>query len=1453
MLSESYTYSDAKHLIKKGLNFPNKDSVLLILTKSNYNSNCSLCDTNELKINIVFQVIAGSSNGCPIPSLDFCENLVYNGGLENFNPLPLPTNNNNTEYIVSEDWPSLQMLEDVTCGWNYEFYNSVMEIDFKYLNRWFDDPINQAACAFSAQQVGFNPPCTPYLPSNFSSFELAGIDCPFYCGFQPQLSNYYFQNNNDAFVRGNINYISRVMRGNLTSPLVQYKKYYLEVNVAHYNTDGFGGGVLNVDISENANYVQAQYATTPPTLSVDAFDFIPSINGGDSWKKVNTIFEAGGNEMYIYVGNLNANSGGSAGVAAGTITTNQSPYCFTGVFGNSSPFYSDYLFDNFVVKEFAADAGIGNIILCEGERYQVQPTICPFENAVYNWQPAIYFDNNTLANPTITIPPGSGLSNVTCSLTVTITMANGSTATTDPSFVDITIIQGNSITITGPTTVVNGGSTILDLTDGTNYSWTGSDGSSGSSATNTSINTGNLTQDVTYTINATSSAGCSVTEVVTVTVTQLPASCISDPNYPNTKLIPDGTDYNGFLGIMGLSSGLPNYNIVNTNFALEGTFTIDLNTPISFTNCHFYCYDAARLYIQSGDVVLRTCTLEACNNTLWKGIQNGGKLSMSDCLVKDARDGILIEPQSKNFIADNTFIDNYIGINIFGDCIFQNQNNKFSNPNPLLPHWLGWNLPKAQCGIRISDATNISIDVLPMYNNQFTEFKNINCGILCYNTNLTVNNAYFENIYDQFGANNTTDGSGIYIQGTVANSLQVLPFTGVNQSTTFKNCNVGIYHEGCNTKLNYLGMENVRRGIVGVLLMYCTNWMEYNNINAALYGIEMKMIDDVDLLVINHNNIFAQDKKAGGIVVAGFDNNASQNSNIKIQDNTVEIVDGAAGIEVNNIFHPKVNMNKIYHSIQAPITQASTWNGIRTTNCFKADISCNETFQGSGLGHSTFGADIYLSQSQSTRLACNYTKGNSNIGIFLSSENQNSIIQTNEIGSHNIGLYLDNSCVIGKQPNGQFDAPHANKWNGSYNNTQYGGAAAVNTNIWTQGSNPTLLMSLIEYNQFKVNPPSNTQPFWPQNYPDNTFGTNWFVSTSISALDPCTGGYCLHLENDGGDEENPSMALNTSIALGLIQTTGYPQETKWMLRRGLVTELSRNDSLLNANDTMQVFYFGINQENLKKLQQIADTLAAVKLINQAVIEAMQGNDSIMNMYNDALQALLPLMDDSLLTDSISTIYEQLQNQYKTIADINEQLSNQMINERNQAGVQGLMLNTSIVPNNFNEYLERQVNDIYLHTYGQGVDTLSAADIATLQYVIHICPQAGGPSIYKARALYMMVNDTMVYNDSVVCRNAGYFRESQELLMPELIEKNIKATFSIYPNPAKDKLVVLIEGKLEEGTINVYNALGKHVNTFTILKDTQRKELDINSWAEGFYIITFSSANLNAQQSFIKLK
>jgi hypothetical protein len=139
------------------------------------------------------------------------------------------------------------------------------------------------------------------------------------------------------------------------------------------------------------------------------------------------------------------------------------------------------------------------------------------------------------------------------------------------------------------------------------------------------------------------------------------------------------------------------------------------------------------------------------------------------------------------------------------------------------------------------------------------------------------------------------------------------------------------------------------------------------------------------------------------------------------------------------------------------------------------------------------------------------------------------------------------------------------------------------------------------------------------------------------------------------------------------------------------------------------------------------------------------------------------------------------------------------------------------------------------------------------YIAHICPQAGGPSIYKARALYMMVNDTMVYNDSVVCRNAGYFRESQELLKPELKGLQKINSFNVFPNPSREHLKIVLKGNTEDGEVVVYSLTGAVIQRLNINKDISSKDLDISQWAEGYYLIKYTTPNYQNQTKFIKLK
>jgi hypothetical protein len=248
------------------------------------------------------------------------------------------------------------------------------------------------------------------------------------------------------------------------------------------------------------------------------------------------------------------------------------------------------------------------------------------------------------------------------------------------------------------------------------------------------------------------------------------------------------------------------------------------------------------------------------------------------------------------------------------------------------------------------------------------------------------------------------------------------------------------------------------------------------------------------------------------------------------------------------------------------------------------------------------------------------------------------------------------------------------------------------------------------------------------------------------------------------------------------------------------------------------------------------------------------NDSLLKIIDEEIAIHFLLMNDSSFADTANLMIQQLLSQYQSLSALNKNLLLNLKNESISLASSALVRNNTIVPTNFNEFIEKKVNDIYLRTFGQGIDTLTNVDRTDLESIIHICPLAGGPAIYRARALYNLLNDTIFYNDRLVCANAGYFRESQEQLMPEL-KSTVKQSpkIDLFPNPANDQLMLLFGGDIEAGKIEIYNLTGAIVAKYNINKNTVNKVLDINEISEGYYMIHFNLGNYNTVKSFIKVK
>jgi len=107
---------------------------------------------------------------------------------------------------------------------------------------------------------------------------------------------------------------------------------------------------------------------------------------------------------------------------------------------------------------------------------------------------------------------------------------------------------------------------------------------------------------------------------------------------------------------------------------------------------------------------------------------------------------------------------------------------------------------------------------------------------------------------------------------------------------------------------------------------------------------------------------------------------------------------------------------------------------------------------------------------------------------------------------------------------------------------------------------------------------------------------------------------------------------------------------------------------------------------------------------------------------------------------------------------------------------------------------------------------------------------GGKAVYEARSLFYLFNDTVYFNDSLLCAQKGIsFRKGSE-------SENV-VSMSIFPNPNNG----LFSAKILNSTVRIvhykiYNLLGKVI----VSKNTNENEIqiDLNSLniANGLYII-----------------
>jgi hypothetical protein len=111
---------------------------------------------------------------------------------------------------------------------------------------------------------------------------------------------------------------------------------------------------------------------------------------------------------------------------------------------------------------------------------------------------------------------------------------------------------------------------------------------------------------------------------------------------------------------------------------------------------------------------------------------------------------------------------------------------------------------------------------------------------------------------------------------------------------------------------------------------------------------------------------------------------------------------------------------------------------------------------------------------------------------------------------------------------------------------------------------------------------------------------------------------------------------------------------------------------------------------------------------------------------------------------------------------------------------------------------------------------------------------------------------MRYN--LLTRRSGIISKRENSSIPTAIN-NIKLKdtgISIYPNPAKNSLNILVEKPVKSAiSVNIIDVTGKVVSSQLLSNNTVNQTIDISAFANGIYMIQFANQEFTAIDKFVK--
>ncbi len=684
-------------------------------------------------------------------------------------------------------------------------------------------------------------------------------------------------------------------------------------------------------------------------------------------------------------------------------------------------------------------------------------------------------------------------------------------------------------------------------------------------------------------------------------------------------------------------------------------------------------------------------------------------------------------------------------------------------------------------------------------------YKNMIYGIQARNTNLLTTQDYFENI-GKVGIDAVGNG-------------QVLWQTGKGNdpaNPNFLNCNTGINTDN----IHVLAVQNnaMQKVFTGVSIdggsALSRDYAVFNNdIQASDLGIWLKDVRTRNFGRIYQNSVSVSGNLQNGTAIRGDNLKGIKGGNLtdtRWYQNTIDLEAAIKGISVQYSGFLNITENEISFSDVSPKS------GIYITDASESILSCNVVQGASGSGTQL---GIEVSHLRSTDIACNTLSQLRQCIQFNGINMLENRIKGNSLTDFNSGFQYGYLNVDGAITGKQFFT--GNRWLSSPGTGGYG---LIHWGSSFQTSSSQLSVD------------ADGEPGDEPWYSSTEYTTSGIPMILIGQGD----NYQCAAEYNGCPPAIPPgqndyvTELDIAIARGTSFTNTYPQAQSWMARRMLHRKLISNPDLATSGSVVDSFLqvgAGSSEAAFEILSR--DLEQALAMDSTSAANLADARDSLQELAYliTSLDSLILISSDSAEVDSLFDIRDSLVAKSAVWAVQIDSLEKSWTQNVRATAYNLQAVNAAIQDTAVYESNQKTVNAIWLDMLAEGRSNPDSAEASILSGIAGQCPLSGGLAVFQARAL---LGNGAVYDDQVLCAPA------QPIKLPPSTDHELEV--STHPNPASEFLVVAFGKPLPEGSIVLFDLMGRQVLRESFTDESQQLVLDVSRLPSGIYLLWVSGGS-----------